>query len=194
VVSGPLYLCKEAYEQAIQIYGDPTIPAIKFYGNNLDVIGPTGSVTTINLASSSCGTPPSGNWGIADFDGGGGGSVQVGQDLVNGYSGNPPVVVGNSYGPKTGNVINSSDVDSALTTLETNGTVFPIPMFDTASGNGNTASYHISQFAAVKIINHQSTGNNSWITVQIQKSNCHSECSSANNTTPGTITKLRLVH
>lgn len=182
----PLYLCETAYNKAIELYGDPSKPEITFYGSTLKV-----GNTTINQASS-CGNLGPGNWGMADFDGGGGGNSQFADTLLHGYPG--VVSVGQSYGPKPGNSLNSSGATNALETLKTNGTVFSIPLYSQTTGNGKNAQFKISAIAGFVITDYQTSGNNSYIKGYFRKSTCSTGCSIGNQTAGGSVTKIRLIH
>ncbi len=135
-----------------------------------------------------------GDNGGGDDSGGGGGCGAPGASTVrdwfqNGYSGN--VEVGNDYGVQPGNSLNA--YASQLSDLKNNQTVIQIPLYDSTSGNGSNATFHVTQIASFVITDFQSTGSNKYITGHFVKSVCTSGCSTSSSTAGG-ITSIRLVH
>lgn len=180
----PIYMCETAFDMATSNYGDPSTPEVTFYGDTLEVDG-----TSVDAASS-CGNLGPGNWGLADFDGGGGGAQQFNDVLLNGWNGT--VTLGDSYGPKPGNALNSSDPE--LTTLRDNGTIISVPLYSETTGNGNNATFKVSKIVGFKITDFKTNGNNTYITGHFQKAICHSNCALGSTFPGGGNTKLFMVH
>jgi hypothetical protein len=184
----PVYMCQTAWDQATALYGDPTTPEITFYGDTLRV-----GTNTINQANS-CGSLGPGNWGLADLNNQGGvpGVNTVRDWFTNGYNGQ--VFTGTNYESETGTPIHT--FDDALTTLQNNGTVISIPLYDATSGVGANEEYHVSQIASFVITGFQTTGNQSqrYIKGYFRRTVCSSGCSLGNSTRAGGVTTLRLVN
>lgn len=184
----PVYMCQTAWEKAKELYGDPTIPEITFYGDTLRV-----GTTNINQADS-CGAMGPGNWGLSDFANGGGapGNDTVRDWFTHGYNGQ--VNVGTDYEVQTGTPI--STYDDALNTLSTNQTVIKIPLYDQTSGGGSNEIFRVSQIASFVITGYKTNGNQSqrYIRGYFKKTTCTDQCSLGNNVLSGGVTKLRLVH
>ncbi len=185
----PIYMCVGAWNEAIQEFSDPTIPQVTYGPSSVTETDGTNTYTVNSGDTNSCGNLPPGNWGFADFDGGGGGTPQVADELTNGYSGT--VSVGSSYGPKPGNIMNSGPVRSALDGLVTNQTVITFPLYDTASGNGKNAQFHIVGFAGFVITSYDRKSSS--ITGYFKKVMCTQGCTMGSSVTPGGVTNVRLV-
>ncbi len=181
----PLYVCQAGYDQAVALFGDASKPTVRFYGDTLTVGG-----TDVDQASS-CGALGPGNWGLADFDGGGGGSKQLGEVMRDGYDG--VVNVGEWYGPKPGNAINANGVETALEKLKNNGTVIAIPLYSQTTGNGKNAQFKISSIQGFVITKYKAQGNDSYVEGHFVKGYCHAGCSISNSSGGGTLTRLRLI-
>jgi Flp pilus assembly protein TadG len=112
---------------------------------------------TINYgkdAPSDCGANVPGNWGVQDFDGGANSNNDTKDWIEDGYPGTvtaPSVVPGD-----TGAFSNS--LSSALDTLVSSGTVFQLPVFDSATGNGSNAQFHIIGFVSVVLLDYRANG------------------------------------
>jgi Flp pilus assembly protein TadG len=144
-------------------------------------------------AGESCGDMPPGSFGFADFSNNNGspGVPTVRGWWQDGYSGQ--VSVGNSYQARTGNELHA--YDSEIDELVDNGTVFMIPLYDSASGNGSNATFHISGIVPFVITDNTNTGNPKSLSGHFDKLVCHTECQTATAPTEGYgVTKLRLVH
>ncbi len=111
----PVYMCRTAWDRALQVYGDPTIPEITFYGDTLRV-----GNHNVNM-NQSCGRMGPGNWGLADLANGNGapGASTVREWFENGYQGQ--VFTGKNYESQTGTPLHS--FDDQLTKLKNNKTV-----------------------------------------------------------------------
>ncbi len=121
--------------------------------------GPTGDSGTIRITygksqPDACGTNVPGNWGIQDFDGGSNSNNDIKDWTLNGYPG--LVTIGTNLPGDTGAFSNS--LDSELTFLKNSGQAFVLPVFDTATGNGSNAQFHIVAFVFVKLVGYQTTG------------------------------------
>ena len=122
---------------------------------------------TINYgknAPGDCGANVPGNWGVLDFDGGNNSNNDTKNWIANGY---PGLVTAPGVSPGSPGAFSNS-LGSALDTLVSTQQVFQLPVFDTASGNGNNAQFHITGFVSVKLIAYQATGAaaNRWLRVQ----------------------------
>ncbi len=186
-VSGlrPFYMCVGAWNEAQSDYGDPTIPEITFYGSTLEVNGT--SVTGAN----NCGAMGPGNWGFADF-GEGNGAPALANVIANGWS--QEVDAGSNEGVTPGNKINSCQVGDAIQQLISNQTVITVPLYDTSSGNGNNATFHIVGFAGFQVDGYQSHGNNSYIQGHFKKTACVTGCNYTGTSTISGTTSFKLVH
>jgi Flp pilus assembly protein TadG len=103
---------------------------------------------------SDCGANVPGNWGVQDFDGGANSDNDTKDWIENGYPGTvtaPGVIPGD-----TGAFSNS--LSNALDTLVSTGTVFQLPVFDSATGNGSNAQFHIIGFVSVVLLDYGANG------------------------------------
>ncbi len=146
----PVYICQTAWDKAVELYGDATIPEITFYGSTLTV-----GNTTITAADS-CGNLGPGNWGIGDLDNGNGapGAAVVEEWFENGYDG--MVHVGQWYDAQSGNSIH--DYAAELSQLIATGSIVQFPLYTETQDNGSTAQYKVSQIASFVITDFKSTG------------------------------------
>jgi len=103
----------------------------------------------------SCGTT-TGNWGFADFDGGGNSNIDTVDWIENGYLG--PVGVG-YYDGDPGAI--SGSHKQALQSLVDRQLVFWLPGFETSSGLGANVSYYVSDFLPVRLVDFKTNGNES---------------------------------
>ncbi len=185
----PVYICQTAWDKAVELYGDATIPEITFYGSTLTVGG-----SSIDAASS-CGALGPGNWGLADLDNGNGaaGAATVRDWFANGSS--DPIYLGQWYDAQPGNSIHA--YASEISTLINEGAIVQFPLYSETQGNGSNAQYMVSQIASFVITDYKSTGAQSsrYIRGYFKKSICNtSNCSLGDTATGGGITKLRLVN
>lgn len=183
----PLYLCQIAYDTANNraIFNDVSEPEITFHNDDIEV----GNMT-INAAAT-CGGLGPGNFGLADFDGGGGGAQQFNDILKNGYNG--VVKIGEDYGPKTGHAISSSEAELAY--LKNNKVQFTIPLYSQTSGNGVNAKFRVSKIVGFTITDYNLNGNSkTWIKGKFTKTLCTDRCSYDAQVQDGNIASLRLVH
>ena len=121
--------------------------------------GPTGDSGVIRITygksqPTACGSNVPGNWGIQDFDGGANSNNDIKTWTHDGYPGT--VAIGANIPGDTGAFSNS--LDSELTYLQNTGQPFVLPVFDTATGNGSTAQFHIVAFVFVKLVDFKTTG------------------------------------
>jgi len=124
----------------------------------------TVTITYGKSAPSDCGANVPGNWGVQDFDGGANSNNDTKDWIQNGYPGTvtaPGVIPGD-----TGAFSNS--LSSSLDTLVSTGTVFQLPVFDSATGNGSNARFHIIGFVSVVLLDYKATGsdNNRFLKLQ----------------------------
>ena len=203
----PVYLCQGVYDKAVELYGDPTSVDIILYdsangnngggnGNNNNGGESDSNVTIGNQelpADETCGDMPPGSFGFSDFSNSNGspGVPTVRDWWENGYD--DPVYVGNSYEPQPGNQLHA--YNSEIDTLIDNGTVLMIPLYDSTSGNGSNALFHLSGIVPFVITDSQTTGNPKTLTGRFTKTVCRSGCQTASAPNEGYgVTKLRLIH
>lgn len=107
-----------------------------------------------------------GNWGTVDFDGGSNSNADTQSWVLNGYPGS--VSFGNHtvtsctgephcYSGDTGAL---SGIQSQLTTLKTNGTIFTLPVFNFASNPGSNAKFHLMGVLRTRLVDFRVTGPN----------------------------------
>jgi hypothetical protein len=105
-----------------------------------------------------------GNWGVLDFNGGANSNSDTKDWVQNGYPGlvTAPGIVPGDPGAF------SNSLGSALDTLVSSGQPFQLPVYDGASGNGNTAQFHIIGFVSVVLVAYQANGDaaSRWLRVQ----------------------------
>ncbi len=118
--------------------------------------GPSGTIriTYGKSQPDACGTNVPGNWGVQDFDGGSNSNNDTKDWTLHGYPG--LVSVGANIPGDTGAFSNS--LQSELDFLKNSGEGFALPVFDTATGNGSNASFHIVAFVFVKLIDFKANG------------------------------------
>lgn len=183
----PIYMCQAAWNKAQELFGDPTIPEITFYGDTLRV-----GNTNVNQADS-CGNMTPGNWGLADLSNSGGapGSSEVRSWFGSGYPGH--VHVNQNYQPQTGTSLHS--YESELNNLVNSQAVITIPLYDSTYGTGDNTTFHISQIAAFVVTDYKTTGNQSqrYLKGYFRKMVCTSNCQLGNQVQSGQVTKLRLI-
>jgi Flp pilus assembly protein TadG len=96
-----------------------------------------------------------GAFGLLDLDNGkGNGASTLGSWIQNGYDGYLPL---GDYSSNTGAKFNSADVQSALTARV--GTVLMFPVYDTLTGNGTNAVYHIIAWVGFRLSGFDVQGN-----------------------------------
>lgn len=121
--------------------------------------GPSGDSSAIHMTygksqPTSCGGAVPGNWGVMDFDGGSNSNNDTKNWTRNGYPG--VVSINQNIPGDTGAFSNS--LESELSYLRSTGEAFVLPIFDSATGNGANAQFHIVAFAFVKLIDFSTTG------------------------------------
>ncbi|MCZ7525582.1 MAG: pilus assembly protein TadG-related protein [Acidimicrobiia bacterium] len=141
--------------------------------------GPDGSSGTVRITYSkehpdACGSDVPGNWGVLDFDGGANSNADTRAWLRDGYPGE--VSVGQIVDGDTGAF--STSLNSALQYLLDTGLVFGLPVFDTATGNGSNARFHVAAVVAVKIVGFRTTGSQAdrYIDLQFQQAVLQGSC------------------
>jgi hypothetical protein len=122
-------------------------------------VGPASTSESIQIPFTKnglgCGDSP-GNWAFLDYDGTSGGASDLKDWFAEGYP--EPVEFPSLIQPQTGHV---SSLQSTLGTLVSNGTVFPIAVYDLVEGTGNNAIYHAVGVVKVKLIDFSITGSQS---------------------------------
>jgi type II secretory pathway pseudopilin PulG len=132
-------------------------PAFNEWMNN--PIGPASTSASIQIPFTKeglgCGQSP-GNWAFLDYNETSGGAEDLKDWFANGYP--EPVEFPSLIGAQTGHV---SSLQSTLDSLQGNGTVFPIAVYDLVAGEGNQTSYHAVGVVKVKLIDFSITGSQS---------------------------------
>ena len=146
----------------------------------------TAQITYSKASPTDCGANVPGNWGVIDFDGGGNSNNDTKNWIQNGY---PGEVDSNTWIPGDPGAFSNS-LGSGLDYLQSTGQVFQLPVYDSDTGNGNNASFHIIGFVSVKLIAYKATGSQAsrYITVQFQTGVAQGSCCSQ-----GTDTGTRVV-
>lgn len=183
----PIYACEAQFKATMQD-GIPENNTVRIYGDHVEVDGVQNT--------SGCPAMGSGNWGFADFtdcNSGTVGASTIRTWFANGYPGS--VSAGQCYSTKPGNFISS--ISNELDTLIGNETIFPIPLYDSWSGNGSNGKVNVSGFAGFKITDYVANGAqaNRYIEGHFYRYACKNGCTASTNgnTTPGgSIVKLRL--
>jgi Flp pilus assembly protein TadG len=181
----PIYACQAQFNRTMQD-GIPENNLVRIYGDHVEIDG------VQNTAG--CPAMGSGNWGFADLTGCGAGTVGA-STIATWFSGGYPglVTVGQCYSTKPGNFIAS--LTSELDTLVSKGTIFPIPLYNSWSGNGSNTNVNVSGFAGFKITSYVAHGAqaNRYIEGRFYRYLCNTNCSSSGTTTPGgSVVRLRL--
>ena len=137
--------------------------------------GPTGPSDDINVPFSNSfgnGCNASSNWGWLDLSGSAGGN-DVNDWLDYGYSGTVPVPT--DIKAETGHI---SSVATHLATLQADGTIFPIVLFDSVTGTGSNTVYHVVAIAMAKLIDYKVTGTQSdqYFTFRLYRQAAPGEC------------------
>lgn len=152
----PLAICVNGNDQLSAWLADPTAPS------TIQV-----SYGKTNTSACNDGSNVPGNWGTVDFNGGSNSNHEFRSWVQYGYNG--PVNAGSTgadctsdptacYQGDTGALAGSSA--NALQSLVDAATVFPVPLFDSASGNGANTLLHVVGFALVQLTDYQVTGAN----------------------------------
>lgn len=100
------------------------------------------------------GDPVPGNWATMDFDLGGNSNADIQDWTMNGY---PDLVSSTSTIPGDTGAFSPS-LATELLTLRSKGTIFPIPIFASATNVGANAQFEIIGFIAVRIIEFDTSG------------------------------------
>jgi hypothetical protein len=184
----PIYACQAQFNTTMQD-GVPENNTVRIYGDHVEVDG------VQNAAG--CPAMGSGNWSFADFTDCGPGSVgtsTIKDWFTGGYPGT--VDLGKCYSTDPGNFISS--ISDELNTLISDKTVFPIPLYNSFSGNGSNTQVTISGLAGFQISDYQANGNQAdrYIEGHFHRYVCSNGCtsnSSGNTSGPGgSVVKLRL--
>lgn len=179
----PIYACHNQFLLAGQD-GNISNDTVRVYNDRFML---NGDITT-------CPTPPSGNWGFADFRDGAPGAPGVSELTswwANGYPGE--VSVDEFSSTQTGNSIHS--VKSELAQLKANETVIVIPLVDSFTGGGSNSKVEIRSFTGFVITGFKDTGpeDSRYIEGYFTRAICNHNCKVDGNLAGGGIAKLRLV-
>ena len=126
----------------------------------------TTTITYGKNAPDDCGANVPGNWGVLDFDGGANSSNDTKNWIEFGY---PGLVTAPGTSPGDPGAFSNS-LGSALNTLKTSGEVFQLPIYDSASGNGSNAVFHLVGFVSVRLLDYDANGPEAsrWIQVEFR--------------------------
>lgn len=124
----------------------------------LDTSQPSVNTVTIeynkdNPSDCNMGDPVPGNWATMDLDGGGNSNSDIQNWTANGFDG---LVSAGAIPGDTGAF--SPSLSTELQALMDTHYVFPIPLFDSASGNGSNAVFNIKNFVTVEIEGFNTSG------------------------------------
>jgi hypothetical protein len=95
-----------------------------------------------------------GNWGVLDFDGGSNGMDDTWEWTENGYR--EVVHIGDEVAGDPGAF--SQGVSTGLDALIAGGGLMSIPLFDSVTDDGNSASFHIYGFISAEVVGYRTTG------------------------------------
>lgn len=151
-------------------------------------LGPSQQVTIVYSKSgqpNACngGDPVPGNWATMDFDGGGNSNADIQNWTMNGY---PDLV---SPGPIPGDTgAFSPSLATELQTLQDTELIFPLPLFQSASGTGSNASFDVVGFVSVQIMDFQTGGSqaNRSLTLRFHAAVVEGACCDASGVDTGT--------
>lgn len=115
---------------------------------------------TFQSQKSSCAGDVSGNWGTIDFNGGSNSTSETNQWITVGYQGD--IHVGDYLAGNPGVPSSSLNVNTVI------GSTFLFALFDSATGTGSGAKYHVVGFATAKLIAAKLTGGNAQRSLTIQ--------------------------
>jgi Flp pilus assembly protein TadG len=140
--------------------------------------GPSSAVeivysNTSNPADCNSGSPVPGNWATMDFDGGSNSNSDIQQWTMNGY----PGLVG--PGPVAGDTgAFSPSLASELQSLQDRQLVFPLPIFDGATGTGSNAVFNVVGFVSVRVIDYKTNGGQATrsLTLEFHTSTIEGQC------------------
>ncbi len=97
--------------------------------------------------------PVPGNWATMDFDGGANSNSDIQTWTMDGY----PDLVSPGIVPGDTGAFNPS-LNTELQFLEDTQLIFPLPIFDSASGNGSGSDFNIVGFVSVQIVDFNTQG------------------------------------
>lgn len=120
--------------------------------------GPSDAVEIVydkSAQPSACnnGDPVPGNWATIDLDGGSNSTADIQNWTLNGF---PDLVPPSSYPGDTGAF--SPSLASELQILEDSQLIFPLPLFDSALGDGSNAIFEIIGFVSVQLVDFSTSG------------------------------------
>jgi len=151
--------------------------------------GPTGPSGDINVPFSNAfgnGCNASSNWGWLDLSGSAGGN-DINDWLDNGYSGMVPVP--SDVNAESGHI---SSVATHLATLKASGEHFPIVMFDSVTGTGSNAIYHVVAAAVAQLVDYKVTGTQAqqYFTFRLYRSPAEGQCCGTGPNTGAIVSAL----
>ena len=129
------------------------------------------------------GDPVPGNWATMDFDGGGNSNADIQNWTLNGY---PDLV---SPGPIPGDTgAFSPSLSSELQSIQDAELIFPLPLFDAATGNGSNSSFNVIGFISVQVMDFQTSGSqgNRSLTLRFHAAVVEGACCDASGVDTGT--------
>jgi Flp pilus assembly protein TadG len=121
-------------------------------------VGPSGPSATLRIPYAksdpqACGSSAPGNWGMLTLDGGSNSTATINDWIQNGYQRlvnlSPPPIAGNTGAFAQ---TNAGALDTQL------NKAFPLPLWDSVSGTGSNAQFHIVGFVTVTLIGYKATG------------------------------------
>lgn len=186
----PMYVCEAQFNRAMQD-GVPNNNVVRIYGDHVEVDGVQNQT--------GCPALGSGNWSFADLRNcspDAVGSSTIRDWLATGFPGT--VNVGECYSSSPGNFISSAS--NQLDNLISNGTLFPLPLYDSWSGGGSNTAVNVSGFVGFKITGYKANGAaaSRYIEGRFDRYTCKTGCTTGNSndggtTTPGgSVVKIRL--
>jgi Flp pilus assembly protein TadG len=139
----PFGVCQKSAEVAALLASGAAFPL----DNDASfALRPTVRITIDNLRNGDCGTA-GGNWGVLDFNGGSNPTSETAKWILNGYDQeldlSGATIAGNPGAPKPG------ALDSEMTA--TVGKTITLPIFDSVTGNGNGAAFHVTGFVSAQL-------------------------------------------
>ena len=129
------------------------------------------------------GDPVPGNWATMDFDSGGNSNADIQNWTMNGY---PDLVSPSMIPGDTGAF--SPSLASELQAIEDAELIFPLPLFDSATGNGSNSSFNVIGFVSVQVMDFQTSGSqgNRSLTLRFHAAVVEGACCDASGVDTGT--------
>ena len=129
------------------------------------------------------GDPVPGNWATMDFDGGGNSNSDIQNWTLNGY---PNLVTPGPIPGDTGAF--SPSLSSELQSIQDAELIFPLPLFDSATGNGSNSLFNVIGFVSVQVMDFQTSGSqaNRSLTLRFHAAVVEGACCDASGVDTGT--------